>query len=289
MRKLFYTAFCVVLAMGVGCALTDYGIITDNDQVTNASGGGPATVNTNGKAHVRETSQWAWTFGGGAGGEEWIDFVDQNSNGDQVISTYINGTLPGVGGGQVGNNSGPVFHDDEYCNPDWNGCAVWTAQNPVVGDVSVFDGTYNPACHLIGSLSVLVSSPVRGTECGRGDGMFNSDLNDMFKRAQMVMMGTAGQLNGNNGIFFDFAPQNFSMTVDGNYVSLPSFQAHMDTLGRWEFDVTNFRFGQVFRRAAQFMPVGSTPDVRISYNGLLLYNPNVKMAGDIRDLGIQFF
>lgn len=282
MRKLFYTAFCVVLAFGVGCAITDYGLITDNDQTTNSSpqSGSAVTVNTNGKAHIRETSQWAWTFGGALGGEEWIAFVDQNSAGDRVISTYISSTLPGVGGGTISTNNGPVFHDDEYCNPDWNGCAVWTAASPPGG----FNGTYNPACHLIGALSVLVTTP-RLTECGRG-GAFGGDL-DMFSKADLVLQGARGKLDGNDGVFFDFSPQKLSLTIDDVWVSMPSMQAHMDTKGRWQFDATNFRFGQVFRRAAQLMPQGSQPNVRITYNGLLMFNPNLKVVGDISAIATQ--
>ena len=55
MKKLFYLGFCVMLSLGVGCAITNYELITDNDQVSNGQGSG--VVNTNGKAHIRESSQ----------------------------------------------------------------------------------------------------------------------------------------------------------------------------------------------------------------------------------------
>ena len=38
MKKALYLGFCLVLAMGVDCAITDYDLIVDNDQVSN----GPA-------------------------------------------------------------------------------------------------------------------------------------------------------------------------------------------------------------------------------------------------------
>ena len=50
MKKALYLGFCLVLAMGVGCAITDYELIVDNDQVSNGQGTG--VVNTNGKALI---------------------------------------------------------------------------------------------------------------------------------------------------------------------------------------------------------------------------------------------
>ena len=42
---------CAAVAAAWGCAITDYEMITDNDQLRTA-GNGSTVVNTNGKAHM---------------------------------------------------------------------------------------------------------------------------------------------------------------------------------------------------------------------------------------------
>ena len=129
MKKVLYLGFCLVLAMGVGCAITNYSLITDNDQVSNGQGSG--VVNTNGKAKM--TSQQVATIWPD-GSDELFSFIDQKADGTAVITTYNNFSTGGD----------PTFHSDLYCNTAWNGCAIWTAPDDNVGDI--FDGTFNANC-----------------------------------------------------------------------------------------------------------------------------------------------
>jgi hypothetical protein len=138
--------FCLVLAMGVGCAITDYGVIID--------GYTGEIENTNGKAMIIPSSQIATIYSDGA--DCLFTMVDQKANGDQVLTTYNHYTT-----------DGSYFQDFDYCSPDWTGCAIYTAPNPVVGDVDIFDGTANYNCSGARSYSVRVALYGRYTECGR--------------------------------------------------------------------------------------------------------------------------
>ena len=146
MRKFVVMAFVAAAAMGFGCALTNYELITDNDV------GG--TVNTNGKAYVRQFAQFATEWPDGV--DNFIWFADQRANGDRTLTTYNWETT-------IDN----LFKDDLYCSPEWNGCALVTANDPEVGDVNDFDYAYNPNCSGFRSLAFLVSTTRYYGECGR--------------------------------------------------------------------------------------------------------------------------
>jgi hypothetical protein len=144
-----YLAFIAVLALSLGCATTNYPVITDTH-------GDAAyfTVNTNGKAAHVPSSQviTLWPDRN----DELFAMIDQNSAGDQTIGTYNNISYGAT-----------KFMGWTYCAPDWTGCAVAVADNPVVGDVDYFDYVYKTQCLGAGSLSVLVSYNARMGECGR--------------------------------------------------------------------------------------------------------------------------
>lgn len=193
MKKLFYLGFCVVLSLGVGCAITNYSLITDNDQVGNGQGSG--VVSTSGKAHIIESSQVATIWPDGT--DEFIWFVDQKANGDRTLSTYNN----------FSSGSDPIFHDDFYCNPDWQGCAITTAPDPEVGDNDIFDYTYNANCRGWRSISVLLGTSRYYGECGRA----NMSLED---RISLVNMGRIGNQYGMTGLFYDL--NNLNTTVKLN-------------------------------------------------------------------------
>jgi hypothetical protein len=148
MKKL-YLAFIAVLALSMGCAITDYPLITDTEG--DASG---FVVNTNGKAVIVPTSQVITLFPDK--NVELFSMVDQKANGDQTIDTFTNVSF-----------SGTYFMDFTYCNPDWTGCAVAVADNPLVGDISIFDYVWKVNCDGADALSLLVSFGSRTTECGR--------------------------------------------------------------------------------------------------------------------------
>ena len=76
MKKVSYLAFCLLLVAGFGCAITNYGIITDNDQVSNGQGSG--VVDTKGKAKLFESSQIATIWPDGT--DELFSMIDQKAD-----------------------------------------------------------------------------------------------------------------------------------------------------------------------------------------------------------------
>jgi hypothetical protein len=213
MKKLLYLGFCLVLAMAFGCAYTEYAIITDNDQTnsdsSNGGSGDGTPVNTNGKAHLQETTQIAVGFADGSY-QETISFIDQKMDGTATLTTYSNNTPPGGGP-----NSLSFFHDDLYCNPDWNGCSIYTSQDNndciyldgVGNTANCFDGSYNGAC---GTLALLLaSSRYYAGECGRG----------RITLQQQLELAAAGQLReraGVMGLLYNLNASNFNITLDNN-------------------------------------------------------------------------
>lgn len=256
MKKLFYLSFCAVLALGVGCAITDYGLITDNDQVANGQGSG--VVNTNGKAHLREGFQIATIWADGT--DELISFVDQKANGDQTLSTYNNFSSGGA----------PTFHDDFYCNPDRSGCAISTSANPLVGDSDVFDYNWNPNCQGARSLSLLVSSTRYYGECGRA----KMALQD---RISFMNMGRIGTSLGMTGLFYDLNNLNttirlsnmagFETTipVTANASLFTSYETRRGTL-----DLTHPGFRAMGNYYADFLQnnASNVTEITVVYNGI---------------------
>jgi hypothetical protein len=144
-----YLAFIAVLALSLGCAITNYPVITDTYDCKDNF-----VVDTQGKALIVPTTQviTIWPDRN----DELFTMVDQKHSGDQTLWTYNN-----VCYGE------PKFMGYTYCNPDWTGCPILVADNPIENDV-VFDYTMNPNCLGAASLSVLVSYNQRTMECGRG-------------------------------------------------------------------------------------------------------------------------
>jgi hypothetical protein len=165
MKKLltfgFGFAFAVSMLTGFGCALTNYELITDNDQGQSGPKGkghghnnGGGVVDTAGNSYVRQSSQAATTYPDGTDNLIW--FVDQKKNGDRKLSTVNYFTT-----------QGSAFKDDLYCSPDWGGCKVSTSNDPEIGDVDDYDYRANPNCLGYRSLSLLVSTTRYYGECGR--------------------------------------------------------------------------------------------------------------------------
>lgn len=254
MKKLFYLGFALVLAMGAGCALTNYELITDNDQVRNGSSG---AVNTNGKAHIFESSQVALIWPDGTDESLW--FVDQNAAGDRVLTTYVNFSVgPLVGG------TDPTFHDDFYCNPDWNGCAVITAQDPEVGDVNIYDYKYNPNCPAARSIYYLLSTYRYYGECGRG----------IQDAAALVMMGQPKD----GGLFYLMTPANTNVLLtsrnDGTTTAMSlmgdiSITATGDARPKVRVDASTPWIGSWKGQLATYSDVhGPNNEITVQFNGL---------------------
>jgi len=149
MRKLFVLGFLVVAAMGFGCAVTDYDLITDNDS--------RGVVNTQGKAYIiRDFSTIAFAYPDG--NDQAFYMIDQNSAGVANIDTYNYYTTDG----------GTPYKDDSYCSPDWTGCSIVSATDTNDGSDVMFDyDHFNPNCSGARSLVYLLSTTRYYGECGR--------------------------------------------------------------------------------------------------------------------------
>jgi hypothetical protein len=145
-----YLAFIAVLALTMGCAITNYPIITDTE-----GDSANFVVNTNGKALIAYTPGSQVITIWPDQNEELFSFIDQKSDGTGTITTYVNVSFGGY----------PYkFLGFTYCNPDWTGCAGVTAYDD---NVTSFVYTINGNCFASRSLSLLVSYGGRLTECGR--------------------------------------------------------------------------------------------------------------------------
>lgn len=258
MKKLLYLSFCLVLALAFGCAITNYSAISDNDQTDSPqAGGGP--INTNGKAHLVESSQVATGWSDGT--DELFSFVDQKANGDRTISTYNN---------HSGNAGQPIFHSDLYCNPDWAGCAVWTSPDPEVGDATIFDGTPNVNCFGFRSLSILLSSSRYYGECGREAWTFE-------ERLQLMGEGAIGERFGAVGLLYNLNAGTLEIQLDNNQGVVSNLavrgNAELWVAGNSNLaflDLSNPLLGTVGRAYANWLAqYGSeATTVTLSYNGI---------------------
>jgi len=256
MKKALYLGFCLVLAMGVGCAITNYELIVDNDQVSNGQGSG--VINTNGKAKLT-SAQVATIWPDGT--DELFSMVDQKTNGDRTLTTYNN----------FSTGDDPTFLDDFYCNPDWQGCSIFTAPDPEVGDADPFDGTTNVNCFGVRSLSVLLSTTRYYGECGRA----KISLSD---RLAMMNMGRIASRAGGEGLLFDINRNNTTLVVDNNAgvaTSLPltgdyNMFAMVGGKKRLALDMTNPLAANVGRAFADFLRTYGTNNttITVTYNGI---------------------
>jgi hypothetical protein len=203
----------LLLLAGTGCAVTDYGVITDNDQVRAGQDNPGEIVNTNGKAHHYECSSIATIWPDGT--DELFSFVDQQADGTSTITTYNN----------FSTGDEPTFHSDLYCNTDWSGCAIFTA--PDDNDVNLFDGTTNTNCSGARSLSLLLSTGRYYGECGRRNAKFTLDQ----KMAALNRAELARRF-GRNGLLWRAAASNTSLRATnaetGQTFEIPLFGARVE-------------------------------------------------------------
>ena len=207
MKSVIYVAFCFCLMIGVGCAITDYDIITDNDQ---GSGSDPAQgiVNTNGKAKITPSVQIASHYSDG--NDETFSMVDQKADGTATLTTYNN----------FSTGDGSVFHDDLYCNPDWNGCAIWTF--PDDNDANLFDGVYNRNCSGARSVCLLISTSRYYGECGRF-GLGNKM--DLASKMDLLNTFELGKIGSRQALIKSITPQNLTIVLEknGDVFNVPLF------------------------------------------------------------------
>lgn len=187
MRKLFYVGFCAALMMGFGCALTNYDLITNEYDGT--------VINTNGKARVM-SGQLALGWSDGQDNSQW--YVDQKANGDRSLTNYNYFTEPGAN----------PFVSDLYCTPEWTGCSMISADDPQVGDASIFDFTYNINCDGIRSIYYVLSTTRYYGECGR------SARPSLADRIDFLAAGQVGSFLGKTGLWYNLNRNNTTITLD---------------------------------------------------------------------------
>jgi hypothetical protein len=272
MRKLFYLGFCAVLAMGVGCAITNYALITDTDQLLNGDDVTYGVVNTQGKAHILEGSQVATIWSNGT--DELFSMVDQTAGGDRTITTYNNFT-----------SDYPAerpWHDDFYCNPDWQGCAIWDANDPEVGDTDIFGGKWNQNCNGSRSLSLLVSSGRFYGECGK------DTLNPAIdERVALMTYGYLGTLNGEEGLWFDYDKTNSSVRVNGVNMPIPDGSLFVTGNNEMAFFADNPLIQHTLRAFGSVAPPGTIITLHGSYYGID-WERDMKVFGDANQFANRF-
>ena len=214
------------LCVGIlGCAQTDYGIITDNDQLR---GSYPADtiVNTNGKA-LYGKSFVATLYPDG--NDQLFSMIDQKGDGTATITTYNN----------FSTGDGAIFKDDLYCNPDWNGCAIFTA--PDDNDENLFDGRMNANCSGARSLSFLISTERYYSECGR---MALGDKVDLKDKIALLNTFELGRIGSREALIKGLSSRNTSISLrkNGENIHLPIFGGYEVGLfvnGTFHIDATN--------------------------------------------------
>lgn len=259
MKKLFYLGFCVALVAGFGCAVTDYPLITDNNQTRNDMPAGVGyTVNTNGKAHIIEGIYAGIALITPDGYHQVLWFVDQKANGDQTLFTYDNFST-----------GYPIFHSDLYCNPDWTGCALLTADNPVVND-NPLDYKYDIHCKGANTLYYITIMYTRYGECGRA----KANLAD---RIATLNMGRLGRSMGVDGLFYDLNNHNTTITLNNNAGFVTSLPVTADATvfqgqGRNWVDMSNPLVASMGRAYADFLANHATSKttVTLTYNGIAM-------------------
>lgn len=158
--------------LAFGCAQVDYPCITDEAQANASSSnidsdnGGPGGhptgfVNTNGKAHIAEFVQSAVILPDGTT-VEMVNFLDQKTANGVASSSLYNYEHRHA-------SAAFVFHDDQYCNPDWTGCSSATnTENAFCGPdgkggITIATGPCSDG------LMLLFGDIIRDNECGRSD------------------------------------------------------------------------------------------------------------------------
>ena len=196
MKRVGMLAGAVATVLSTGCALTDYELITDNDQ------GG--VVDTNGKAYVKFSSQVVLHWPDGTDNLYWA--CDQKANGDRVLTTYNYFTT-----------EGDPFLDDLYCTPDRGGCAIIVAEDPEVDD-DPYDYRLNPHCPGTRSVEFLLSAARDAGECGRA-----RSPDGMLAALALANSMDAVAVDGRTMLYTIAGPQSLRITIDkaGSVYELP--------------------------------------------------------------------
>lgn len=216
MRKLL--AVATMVAFSSGCALTNYPVITDRDQVRQANG--THIVNTTGRAFVAQKVQVASFVGDKSYNAVW--FADQDQKGNQSLFTHMN----------IGTVADPdtYFHGTVYMNDNRNTCWNLRADNPVTGDTP-FDFQINENCPGTETLVLLLSKSARTQEAGKDANNGNDDSpgSDFGGRGQSMAgvtlqqaIDVLGQLDSyaTYGNYPEYGMNGYKMTITPSNVDI---------------------------------------------------------------------
>lgn len=252
MKKYFLFGVAIALTMGFGCAITDYSLITDNDV------GG--TVQTAGKAYIKQSSQIAFIYPDGTDNMVW--HVDQAASGDRTLYT-----------GNFHDSNYPAqspFKDDLYCSPDWSGCSIVTASDPQVGDTDIYDYSFNPQCSGARTVSLLTATGRYYGECGR------AKANRMQNILNLANQMTPVTQNGTTWLKGVVNSSNLTYIIDNNNGASASFGPASDIVvmvnnnRRATVDMSNPVIGQQLSRVHSWIVAhpGSHQTITAVYNGM---------------------
>lgn len=149
MRKLLYSVLVLALLTSLGCAITNYGVITDD------RGDYSGVIRTMHKAYVVPTGQVATIYADGS--DELFTMVYQNQYADRTLYTFNNFDPTGA----------VNFLDQTYCDWRYEGCEIVRARDPRQDWLDdPFDYEFFGDCSGARSLSLLVDQGSRLGECG---------------------------------------------------------------------------------------------------------------------------
>lgn len=285
MRKLL--AVAVVVGFNSACALTNYPVITDQDQVRQANG--THVVNTTGRAFIMQKVQVASFVGDQSFNTVW--FTNQDQKGNQTIWNHQN----------IGLVADPdtYFHGNIYMNDDRNTCWNVRASNPVVGDTP-FDFDINVNCPGSETIVLLLSKSARTREAG-SDGNNGNDDNpgsDFGGRGQSMAgvtlqqaISVLGQLDshatygsypqyGMNGYKMTVTPANVDVTLATSGGAVTDFNldgmtiAYDVTNERAVFDTRSGNSAVILGQLADWVEAnGRTATVSVTFAGVTATNP----------------
>ncbi len=158
MKKLLFALFALAMVASLGCAITNYPMITDS------RGDYSGLIRTAHKAYIETTSQIATIYPDGS--DELFAMVLQNQYGDQTLYTFNN----------YDPTASVLFLDQTYCDWRYEGCEIVNAWNPRQND-DPFDYQFFEDCSGARSLSVLLDQASRLGECG--DALFAAEKQNL--------------------------------------------------------------------------------------------------------------
>ncbi|ANM30159.1 hypothetical protein ABI59_12135 [Acidobacteria bacterium Mor1] len=191
------TIFVVILAVSVGCHVTNYALIVDNNQTGDPGGPGEIIV-TDGKAKLVFASQWATVQADGI--DENLTFIRQDASGSQTLYSHNNFSIAGEA----------TFSDDLYCSPETKGCAAAKSYDPDPTDPGddPFDKRVFDQCPGARSLCLTISTGRYYGECGRTSALAIRD------RLNLWNLGKLSQRGGMEVLLYDVNRQNLTLTLD---------------------------------------------------------------------------